>query len=799
MRIINTSKLSRLNLSCICLSLALCILSLVSGCEKPNTQKAQKFAQKSFSYYDRAVAQYKGLINSGKGSDKIYFELGYLYYQHGEFEKAAEEFCKSNIADAKKFLPIAYYRADKFSDALDIFEKNNINNNEYLYYYGLTCEKLNLYDKALEAYRKIRSSEFASLASGRIHAINKETLPSHIRDIDPDIDKIINSSPTQENYPQAGALVLSCDEKIVTEATNSQTYYLHFVVKILNQRGKESFSETKIGYDSTYEKIELDYARTIKPDGKVVEVGSRHIRDVSKYLNFPLYSNARVFIISFPEITEGSVIEYKLKIHSNKLINEKDFALSYPLQTTEPVIKSTFRLELPRDRAMNIRVLNEKYNNFNAALSPKIEKGRGVTVYSWEFKDIPQIIPEPNMPPEVEINPTLLVSTFNSWDEIHKWWWGLAKDKIKSDEAIKNKVNELMRPQKTAEDKVRAIYNFCAQNIRYVAVEYGQAGYEPHKAEDIFKNKYGDCKDQAILLVTMLKEAGFISWPVLIPTKEYYNLNKEYPSMLFNHCIAAVELEGKIIFLDPTAETCSFGDLPTGDQNRQVLLCKDKEYQVLLTPMYFAEHNKLENYLSIDVNSDESIIAKKRILTFGAYDQAQRRWLLYTTPELIEEALKEKIQEVSIGARLDKYDINNLNDLNKPIELSYSFSGPEYFTVSGILRSIPPLSSLDTSIVAKDKRKYPIDFYNLDSRIKILEIAIPPNFVIKYIPEDLKEENAWFNLNIEYKHKNNEITFSEKMLFKSTVVTQEDYPEFKNVFQRLAKKIKQSIVLEEIR
>jgi len=199
--------------------------------------------------------------------------------------------------------------------------------------------------------------------------------------------------------------------------------------------------------------VELEYARTIRPDGAVVDVGSRHIRDVSKYLNFPLYSNARICIISFPEIADGAVVEYKLKVYRNQLINKKDFILHYSLQTGEPVISANFILDLPQGRILHLKTLNDKYNKFGAKLEPAQQEVNGRKIYRWQFKDIPQIIPEANMPPGAEINPVILMSTFSSWQDIYEWWWKLAKDKMQADTAIKDKVKELTAGLKSEEEK----------------------------------------------------------------------------------------------------------------------------------------------------------------------------------------------------------------------------------------------------------------------------------------------------------------------------------------------------------
>ena len=773
-------------------------LALFAGCGQENVlNKAKEFTDRSDSYYVQAVQAYKNLLSKGNDLDRLHFELGNLYYRRGEFGLAVEEFKKTSHPQAEKLLGISYYKLYQLTDALGALDKINSPDDESLYFKALTSEKLNLFSESLKSYKAIKAGQFKQDAQLRINVISRETAPVFIKDIDPQVYQLIKGAPDSSKYPQAGALVLNSDEKIQINSDHTQISTLHYLVKILNDRGKEEFSEAHIEYDTTYEKVELEFARTIGPNGEVTDVGSSHIRDVSKYLNFPLYSNAHVYIISFPEISEASCIEYKVKVYNNQLINKKDFVLSYSLQDKEPILSCDLNITLPQGPVLRIKNINEKYIDFPAQLKPEIKNEANNMVYGWHFKDIPAIIPEPNMPPEAEINPTILFSTFDDWQEIYNWWWQLAKDKIKIDTAIKEKITSLAVDKLSDEFKIRTIYNYCAQNIRYVAVEYGQAGYEPHAAAECFRNKYGDCKDQAILLVTMLREAGIEAFPVLIATREYYNLNPDLPSVLFNHCIAAATLNGRLIFLDPTAQTCSFGDLPSADQQRKVLVFKDSAFEIVETPLYPAQHNLVKQVIEIKVNSDESITAQKDIYTRGIYDQAQRYWLLYTQPQLVQQALKEKIQDVSIGAELVDYNIENLEDLNSPVVLRYNFRGPEYFTAAGSLRIMPQLSSLDTALVAKDRRKYPLDFNIPDTKENDFQINIPDNFKLKYLPQSLNQDSAWIKLAIEYKKEGNSLRLIQKIESKGIKVSPEEYPVFKNFLEDSAKKVKQRIVLEK--
>ena len=798
MRILNTEGSAQLKFK----AKSVCVIILLfalCGCGAPaDPQSPEYLAQESQAYYQKAIARYKDLIDQGKDADRLRIDLGRLYAGHGDFTEAAEEFIKSNDPLAQKLLAIAYYRMGRLTDALEIFNKQESGDDEYIWYKGLTSEKLNLFDQAIEAFRNIKDARFSVQAAERIEVIERLSQTKNISEADPVLARSIAGAPSSEAYPQAGALILSCDEQVEVAAEGTEISTLHYVVKILNERGKESFSEAQIDYDSTYEKVELVSARTIKPDGTTVQVGSRHIRDVSKYLNFPLYSNARVYIISFPEISQGAVIEYTVKIYDSQLINKKDFVLDYGVQASEPIIRADFTVSLPKERALHIKYLNQQYNDFGAVVEPQKDE-RGIkTVFSWRFKDIPQIISESNMPSQAKINPTIRLSTFASWQEVYDWWWKLARDKIKADSAIKNKVGELTSRKSTDEAKIQAIYNFVVQEIRYVAIEYGQAGYEPHKAEDTFRNKYGDCKDKAILLITMLKEAGFTAWPVLISTKENYDLDEDLPSMSFNHAIAAMPFKGQTVFMDGTAETCSFGDLPEGDQERKVLVFTEEGFRIEKTPLYPAAHNVVKQELAMRVNSDETIGAEKTIFSSGIYNQGQRYWFLYTQPELIKEQLKEKVQEISIGGTLSDYAIDHLDDLSVPVVLKYSFKGPEYFTPAGTLRIMPQLASIDTALVAKDTRRYPIDLGALDRKETVFEIALPRVIGVKYLPESIVEDSPWVSFSAEYSRKNNTIYFRQTLETKKSEVSAREYPEFKKFIEGVAKRVKQRIVLEKV-
>ena len=773
----------------------LLVLFLLLGCSA-ELDKTVHLAKKAESFYQEAIRGYQRLLAKDKKNAALRLGLAKLYYSRGDYNNAVDTLKNAEDAQQKKLLAVCFYKSGDYTQALSIFDKlGKLDDGEYLYYYGLTCSKHNLYEQALDILGRIKDKEYLTKAKERIASI-QGLAGGYLSNLKPEQrDAVI--SATEEKYPLAGAVVILADEKMKLLPDNTLAYDSHYIVKILNERGKNDFSEIVLGYDSTYEKVEIEYARTIKPNGEVAAVGEKDIRDVSRYLNFPLYSNARARIISMPEIAEGSIVEYKIRTTQSQLINKDDFDIAYNLQETEPVVSARLAISIPKNRNLRIKTLNPEYNPKNFNLSPVISETGEDKIYRWEFKDIPQIEVEPNMPPKTEINPLILASTFDSWEEIYKWWRGLSKDRISPDKAISDKVSELIQGKKTLEDKIRAIYNYCAQEIRYVGIEYGQAGYQPHPASEIFKNKYGDCKDKAILFVTMLKVAGIDGFPVLIGTRGTPAMEDDFPTVNFNHCIAAVELNNELIFLDITAEVCSFGDLPSDDQKRRVLIFRKDAYEIADTPLVAPEGNRVKSKSQLAIAADETVGALRTVETFGQFDQAQRYWLRYTPPNLIEQGLKEKIQSVVTSGDLITYRYENSDNLNLPIRLTYEFKGKNFLSRAGRARIIPQSANVDTSLVAKDRRGYPLELGNPSLNETYLEITLADDFIVKYLPESLDARSRWLDYLVSYELKGRTLTVSQKQRVKTRQVLREEYPDFKKFLEDLAIKVDEHIILEK--
>lgn len=759
-------------------------------------RSADKASKEAVRLYEEALR-----LSPPSGAEDIRLKLARRHEQAGDYERAAEVLKSVSSLEARRLLARVLLKSGDYSGALDIFNRiGDQGDDAFLFDYATAAEKSNLHDLALRLYGLIAVDPvLVPKARERIRSISLESAQSRFAGVDEDVRKRVETSPTQKEYPDASGIYLLLDEDIRLTEDNRSISEAHYVIKILNDRGKEKFGEISLGYDATYEKLELEYARTIKPDGTVVTVGDKNIRDVSVYLNFPLYSNARARIISMPEVAPGAVIEYKVKITCSQLPNKKDFNTAYWLAIDEPILMQKCRIIVPKGKDLKYKIINGEYNTLGFDLVPKLREEKLEKIYTLELSNIPQIMPEAGMPPLSRINPYILFSTFSSWQDIYQWWKGLYKDKVVPDEDIKAKARALVKDKKSEADKIRAIYNFCAQEIRYVAVEYGDAGYEPHKALEIFRNKYGDCKDKAILLISMLSAVGIDAYPVLISTSDSLDVQEDMPSLVFDHAIAAVRMEGqKTVFLDATGTTVPFGDLPIGDQDRLVLVFFKDKYTLMRTPLFEPEHNRMSTLMKIKILPDESIEARREVSTHGLYEQAQRFWLKFTMPTVIEEDLKTKARLIAPGAVLKAHEIRNVGDSDQPIFLAYSFSAPQYLKKAGRTRILDQFGGLDTSVIFKESRAYPIELMVQEVQEETIEVELPAHLAVKYLPKPVLLETKWFEFINRYDRPGkNTLRFYSFSKTKQRTISVTEYPAYKKALEEAAASSNQQVIIEE--
>ncbi len=774
------------------IAIFLFLIGCVSKNDKDNLASGTSLKQLQ-SKYEQTVSYYQEKIKKNPDNKKLIIKLANFCYDFRDYQRAEKLLKSLNDYTAKVFLAKTLVKSRQYDQAIEIYQKirDSLEDPEAMFLYGQLLEEKNLFPKAIQIYGKVKKP-YAEKAAKRITSIQKKIeniFPENIKKLSKQAENFISGIKDE------ASVILFVDESL--EVLPNQTFVstIHVIKQILKERGKKS-AEVEIGYDSTYEKVELEYARTIAKAGKVIYAGRENIRDVSRYLDFPLYSNSRAFIISMPAVDIESYLEYKVKIYSSKLIDKDNFNFIYRIWETQPIFKAKFKLIVPESKKVNIKFFNQELAK-GINLKPDINTKLAKITYNWGFNKLKPIVDEYNMPPIANINPAILVSSFSSWQNIYKWWSFLYKDKAILNPEIKNFLHNLIKNKKNKFTQAKAIYEFVAKEVRYVAIEYGDSGYEPHSAVDVFVNKYGDCKDQAILLVALLKEAGIDAYPVLIPTRRMYPITKDFPSITFNHAIAAVKVDDNYIFMDPTSNTTPFGEIPLADQNRLVLLFLENNYEIVKTPVN--KENGVVYSMNINIEQNQKAKIKREISPFGYFASGYRGYLKYSHPARIKEDISEKMTDIAPFSQLLDYKIENQNDLDKRPILTYKFVADDFLNPAGSYRILGPLDQIELrdSLVSKAEREFPIDFKGIFSKTAYIEVILPPNLEVKYLPKYQSVDNQWFNLEIDYKNIGKTIKFYQKFRVKRRFVEKNDYQLFRRDFKKALYYLRSQIILEK--
>jgi len=751
-------------------------------------------ADQVLSSYEKTVQSYEAQIKANPKDVLLRIEFAQFLYDFRDYEKVIEVASGLTRPQAKILIAKAYARIKEYTSAIEVFDQleEDIDDSECLYLYGRTLEDKNLFARAMEIYKKVGEpfAEDAQIRTKLIKTkIEEEKVPSYITDL------LKESEAFLESQSDEAGVILLVDENIEIFPNNTSLATVHVVELILNERGKE-FGEVEMGYDSTYEKLELEYARTITPDQRVVYAGRENTRDVNRYLNYPLYSNAKAFIVSMPKVEVGAIIEYKIKVYSSKLVDEDKFSFLYRVKEGYPIYKAIFNLVVPKESKVNFKLVNKDYYVKNQELKPKVttEKERH---YRWEFNEVEPIIPEENMPPTSFINPAMIISNFHSWSQVYQWWQSLYSDKLTLTDEMKGFVDTLIEGAEDELERAKRIYEFCAKEIRYVAVEYGDSGYEPHHAEEVFLNRYGDCKDQAMLLVAFLRYANVKAYPVLIPTQSAYLVFSDFPSLNFNHAIAALEHKGELIFMDPTSETTSFGDIPVSDQKRPVLVFLDDTFKVTDTPQI--EHNEVSYAMDIKIDEEENAVIERSLQTKGYFASFYRWYVRYSHPSAIEDDIRARMREISPSSELIDYTFSNIEGFAENPSLTYRFKSKKFLNPADNLRVIPYLNQidLDYSLIGREERTFPLDWYSIFRKVAHIRIELPENLKVKSLPQNLNLQTKWYSFTIEYHLEGRTIDFNQEFSVKERFVKPDEYQEFKASLEKVFYFLRQEVILEK--
>lgn len=610
-----------------------------------------------------------------------------------------------------------------------------------------------------------------------------------------EVNGLIQNAPSADMYPDAGVINL-LDEDIVEVFEDGRCREtIHVVFKILNSRGRDS-GDIEIGYNSRTEAASIIYARTITPEGKIVPLNENAVKIVTPYSSYPSYSDYKELTFSLPGVTVGSIVEYKVVKEKKKPDIVGKFSGGFYFQAYDPTCVCRYKVITPRDMNLKHLVLNPLGG---IELSPDIIHDGNKKIYLWEYKNIPQIIREKSMPPTGEVAFRILVTTMNSWEEFSDWWRGQIEGKTEADEAIRKKVADLTRGLSGSKDKAGVLFDYVKREIRYVSIDLGKSGYEPENAKKVFQNKYGDCKDKSTLLISMLRAAGIPAYYVLIPTNSMENVIRDFPyPFQFNHCIVAVENEGKYHFVDAVSQTNRFDYLSNSDQNRGVLIFDDQKIVFAKTPLALPVENGSYSQSRIKIGLDGSIECEVKDSSLGGKEASLRSFFIKKRPTEIKESLEERVDYISSGGTLLTYAHSDPSNFKERFEVTFKYNAKDYCRKAGdiMIFDVPEIWKGCPATGKKDRR-YPIVVRNNSYSKDEVEFTIPESYEVYYLPEPLEIRNQYFEFRSSYRREGERIFYEGEWVRKAIEIPPEECASYQRSCQGMEKSFNRSVLFQK--
>jgi len=605
---------------------------------------------------------------------------------------------------------------------------------------------------------------------------------------------------TLPSYPDDPDAVVLLEERLVTVSPSGEvrtTYRKAY--KILRPAGRTK-GTLYVYFDSQTEITSLKgWALTAAGEEYEVKKGDAVTAGYSE----ELYSDTRYQVLQIPAAHPGNIVGYEYQ----QL--ERPFVLQalWPFQDEVPVRHARFVLELPPSWAHA-----ESWRN----REPVTSQQNGNNRWTWELSDIDAVRSEPEMPTlrsvagqfGVSFSPKASDSASQnngSWAQLGRWYAQTTSGRRELTPAIRDKAREIAAGSADAIETIGRLGSYVQHNIRYVAIEIGIGGYQPHPAQDVFASGYGDCKDKATLLSAMLREVGIDSYYVLINANRDY-LSPDFPSMLgFNHVILAIRLPdaaveepmmpilrheklGRLLLFDPTDDSTPLGYLPPSLQRSQGLLVTDAEGELVMTPLSPPSANRIVRNAKLSLDTAGVLKGTIDEVRSGPFATTLRESLLNLPAKQRQTIIQGMLTKMIDGAVLTGARVSPLREYSATMTLSYDLTVPAYAQHTGNLFLFRPcvLGHKGSSILSGKPRKQPLVFPYAASETDMLEISLPAEYPIDEVPKDVSYNLPFADYKSEIKASGHELHYSRTYERKDVRIPIEKLGDMSELYSNIA-------------
>ncbi|PZD78802.1 transglutaminase [Mesonia sp. K7] len=525
------------------------------------------------------------------------------------------------------------------------------------------------------------------------------------------------------------------------------------------------------------------------------------------HLDGSFHDDTKILSYIYPNLKKGSKskLEYTEKIKNPRFITPFYFSDFFPIVDQKFVVET--------DKEIDIRFVKVNMDDFNVKYTT--EQKRGKNIHTWEIKNVEKVKSESNTPSYSKIFPHIIpiinsyqgnddkINILRNTQDLYNWYYDLTKNLNEEEpsEALIKTTKELIKDKTSEFEKVKTIYYWVQQNIKYIDFEYELGGFIPREANAVYEKKYGDCKDNSSILKEMFEIAnikGYLTW---IGTRDLsYTYNNVPTPLSDNHMILTYKTsEGKNYYLDATGRYLSIEYPSSFIQGKEALIGNGKNgFDIQMVPYVEAKKNKYIDSTYIKIENDKLI------------GQSQTSISGYLKLDLFSDLERNKseqdlrnVYKAYVEKGNNKFIIEDFEEINKfgyeePFELKYSFTIQDYVKTIGDEIYLNPNLNKDLIHLKFDPDRvhsYEQDYKKYFRYVNTFDI--PEGYKVTYMPESLSIKNDLLSINISYEIKNNQLIANQEFTLDFIEINTQEQKELNSFIKQISKQYNETIVLKK--
>jgi len=366
---------------------------------------------------------------------------------------------------------------------------------------------------------------------------------------------------------------------------------------------------------------------------------------------------------------------------------------------------------------------------------------------------------------------------------------------------------------------MEGVAGFLQKDVRYVAIELGVGGWQPHAAGDIFMHRYGDCKDKATLMSAMLKQFGVDSYYLFINTERGAVGPETPPERVFDHAILAIKLPdqvqspryqavlnhpklGRLLIFDPTNEKNPIGQLSGDLQGNYALLVTPEGGELVETPQLPTKSNGIARTGKLKLEAHGTLSGEVQEIRFGDFAVYERY------AQLGVKSSKDRVKRIEqeVAHSIGMFDITgatmqNLDITDSPFGYTYTFVAPGYAKQIGDLMAVRPrvMGNRSSDILeTKEPRQFPVIFNGPERDSDTFEIALPTGYEVDDLPPPVDVDFGFASYHSKTESAGNVLKYTRTFEIKELSVPLNKMEDLRKFYRIIAGDERNTAVLKPV-